>query len=507
MSDIIRDNLQGTNPKQPMLVHDIIYKSKSMDKILKDITKIAPNNVTVLITGETGTGKELIARAIHENSPRKDKAFIKIDCGAIPENLIESELFGHEKGAFTGAVNGKKGKFEAADSGTLFLDEVGNLSSSAQIRLLRVLQEREFERMGGSETIRVDVRLITATNRDLEQDISNGKFMKDLYFRINVVPIHLPPLNERREDIPYLVTHFREKYNKKHGVSKDVEKQVIDVLMGRVWEGNIRELENYIERLIILSRGDSITIEDLKVNDLTPLQPGVIKAKPDIENPPAQKYRQLCDWILKDEKYLLGSQCKESFKAEAKRLGIWQTDDDTGKIGRKLISVISRNEEIFRGLKKEEIKSIFDLLFKFAPSFEKEKAAAIDKILMEWSNNKAYILLEYPLKDDLFISGLECDSPPFYITSAKIAIQTKVWPGSEPSKTILHLKKYIDAFLGELEGNDEYAKIEILAGSEEDSKENLNVIPINKSGIYYLTVCSTSRYEVKIFELNKHDAL
>lgn len=234
----------------------IIGESDKIKNVLNIVSRVANSNATVLIMGESGTGKELIANAIHFNSNRKHKPYVKINCGAIPENLLESELFGYEKGAFTGAVSRKPGKFELADGGTIFLDEVGELTPAIQVKLLRVLQEREFERIGGVETIKVDVRIIAATNRNLMDMVEKGEFREDLYYRLNVIPVELPPLRERKEDIPKLIEFFIEKYCREIGREKlSFEEGALKILMNYEWKGNIRELENVIERLVILNQG------------------------------------------------------------------------------------------------------------------------------------------------------------------------------------------------------------------------------------------------------------
>ena len=243
---------------------DIIGQSEPMIRIYDVIKKVAPTTTTILITGETGTGKELIANAIHNNSPRRNDPFIKINCAAIAENLLESELFGYEKGAFTGAVNRKPGRFELAHKGTLFLDEVGELPKDMQVKLLRVIQDQEFERVGGLRTIKVDVRLITATNRDLLQEVKEQRFREDLYYRLNVLPIHVPPLRERKDDIPVLSDYFLEKFNKKLNRSiAEIDRQVRDAFITYGWPGNIRELQHTIEKVVILSEGTAIGKENL----------------------------------------------------------------------------------------------------------------------------------------------------------------------------------------------------------------------------------------------------
>jgi two-component system response regulator AtoC len=243
---------------------NIIGKSEIMKEIFNIIRQIADSKSTVLIMGESGTGKELVSRAIHYISQRRNTPFVTINCAAIPETLIESELFGHEKGAFTNAIERKLGRFEIAHSGTLFLDEIGELSLATQAKILRFLEEREFNRVGGSKTIKVDVRLIAATNKDLTQMIKKGLFREDLYYRINVVPVVLPPLRERPEDIPLLLDHFIEKFsteNKKQ--LKGVSKEALEILKNYEWPGNIRELENLVERVVTLTSNSYIQPNEL----------------------------------------------------------------------------------------------------------------------------------------------------------------------------------------------------------------------------------------------------
>lgn len=238
----------------------IIGNSRSMKEIYEVIERVADTSATVLITGESGTGKELIASALHNKSTRKDKPYIKVNCGAIPENLLESELFGYEKGAFTGAQARKVGRFDRAQGGTLFLDEIGELSFSLQVKLLRVLQEHEFERVGGTEVIRADVRVVAATNQNLEKMVEEGKFREDLLYRLKVIPIQIPPLRERKEDLELLVDFFMNKYvMEMNKGSITIDKDALDILKGYDFPGNIRELENIIERSVILSSGGRIT--------------------------------------------------------------------------------------------------------------------------------------------------------------------------------------------------------------------------------------------------------
>jgi two-component system, NtrC family, response regulator len=243
---------------------NIIGKSAPMQRIYQLVEKVAPSKATILITGESGTGKELIARAIHFNSPRREQPFISVNCGALPETLLESELFGHERGAFSGAINMRKGRFELAHEGTLFLDEISEMSPPLQVKLLRVLQEMEFERVGGSQTLRVDVRMVAASNRILKEEVAQRRFRSDLYYRLNVVHIHLPPLRERTDDIPLLVNHFLAKYSRESSQSLiTIEPEALRCLLDYSWPGNVRELENVIERAVILSNGEKIMDKDL----------------------------------------------------------------------------------------------------------------------------------------------------------------------------------------------------------------------------------------------------
>jgi DNA-binding NtrC family response regulator len=242
----------------------LIGASPALEATLKQARAVSGTSATVLLTGENGTGKELLARAVHEESTRADGPFVAVSCAALPESLIESELFGHEKGSFTGASQMRKGRFELADGGTLFLDEVSELTPTVQVKLLRVLQERAFERVGGTKTIEVDIRLITACNRDLEIEVESGRFRRDLFYRLNVVPLVLPPLRQRQEDIPLLAAHFAAKAAEKHGRTQlELDPALIEALLEYEWPGNVRELENVIERLVVLSTGPHLGIEFL----------------------------------------------------------------------------------------------------------------------------------------------------------------------------------------------------------------------------------------------------
>src|SRR5450432_98205 len=242
---------------------EILAHSAELKRVLDTVEQVASTDATVLVTGETGTGKELIARDIHRRSPRARGPLVKVNCAAIPPTLLASELFGHERGAFSGAVERRKGRFEQAHGGTLFLDEIGELPQEMQVLLLRVLQEREFERLGGTHTLQVDVRLVAATNRDLAEDVLSGRFRSDLYYRLNVFPVHVPPLRDRPEDIPPLVAHFADKYGQRfeRKISR-VERKTMDVLQAHRWPGNVRELENIVERAVILSRNGVLSIDE-----------------------------------------------------------------------------------------------------------------------------------------------------------------------------------------------------------------------------------------------------
>ncbi len=242
----------------------IIGKSRKMRELFDTLSLVAPTDATILILGESGTGKELVANAIHHNSFRKSQPFIKISCSALPETLLESELFGHERGAFTGAIARREGRFQLAHRGTIFLDEVGEMSQTTQMKLLRVLQEKEFEPLGSTQTLKVDVRVIAATHKDLTQEVKEGRFRDDLFYRLNVIPIHLPPLRERKEDIPDLANHFLSQYREKNKKEiKEFSPKALDLLIRYEWPGNIRELENCIERAVIVARGELIAPVDL----------------------------------------------------------------------------------------------------------------------------------------------------------------------------------------------------------------------------------------------------
>ena len=296
----------------------IVGASGALQQVLGIVKKVARSNSTVLIRGETGTGKELIAGAIHHNSNRSARAFVKVNCAALQENLLESELFGHEKGAYTSADKQRIGRFEQADGGTLFLDEVGDMSASTQAKILRVLQEHEFERLGGTRTLRVDVRIIAATNRNLSQMVQDGRFREDLFYRLNVVSVDMPPLRERKDDIPALAEFFvrrstNELKKKVDGIDAEAQK----VLMRHNWPGNIRELENVVERAVLLAEGSMVTVEDLQIGEHSAPSSGserapVVKIPPtgipleEIERQAVVEALRMSNWVQKDAAELLG---------------------------------------------------------------------------------------------------------------------------------------------------------------------------------------------------------
>ena len=266
-NEALREELRGKG----ITTDQIIYESKAMDEVINLAGRVANSNATILIQGESGTGKELLARLIHTLSPRSQKPMITVNCAALPENLLESELFGHEKGAFTGASQRRIGRFEEADGGTLFLDEIGDLSPSVQVKLLRFLQEREFQRIGGNPTIRTDVRIVTATNRDLDEKIGAGSFREDLFYRLNVVTIEIPPLRQRKEDIPLLIDHFLIRFAAENGKRlQGTDSETRDLLLKYDYPGNVRELENIIERAVVITRGEVISSRDLPFSGSLP---------------------------------------------------------------------------------------------------------------------------------------------------------------------------------------------------------------------------------------------
>ncbi len=313
---------------------NFIGESPAIKKVFALLSKVSASNASILISGETGTGKELVAGAIHYSSPRAAKSFIKVNCAALHDNLLESELFGHEKGAYTGASRQRIGRFEQADRGSLFLDEIGDMSLATQAKLLRVLQEKEFERLGGDKTIKVDARIITASNKNLPQLIREGRFREDLYYRINVINVHLPPLRERREDIPLLAEYFIRKFAA--DLKKDIKTlhpEAARFLQRHHWPGNVRELQNCIERAVLMSDNDEIQVEDLmfmrdllteeggaECPPLFKLPPGGIKLE-EMENALIVETLKACNWVQKDAAEMLGIS-KRVMNYKVKQLGL-----------------------------------------------------------------------------------------------------------------------------------------------------------------------------------------
>jgi formate hydrogenlyase transcriptional activator len=310
---------------------EIVGESAALRRVLKEVETVAPTEATVLVRGETGTGKELIARALHHLSPRRDRTFVKLNCAAIPTGLLESELFGHEKGAFTGAISQKIGRFELANQGTLFLDEVADIPPELQPKLLRVLQEQEFERLGSTRTVRVNVRLVAATNGDLERMVADGKFRSDLYYRLNVFPVMLPPLRERREDIPRLVQHFTHKFARRMGRSiESIPAEAMDALTEYPWPGNVRELENVIERAVILSPRSVLDINPSELR-ATPKIASEAAEQPLVEGSLADAEREHILAALRAANWVLGgpngaaarlAMKRTTLQSKMKRLGI-----------------------------------------------------------------------------------------------------------------------------------------------------------------------------------------
>ncbi len=304
---------------------EIISQNDDFKKTLGKVEQVASTDATVLILGETGTGKELIARAIHNISGRRERPLVKVNCAALPANLIESELFGHEKGAFTGALARKIGRFELADGGTIFLDEIGDLPMELQVKLLRVLQDGDFERLGDPNTIKVDVRVIAATNRNLERAVKNGTFREDLYYRLNVFPINVPPLRERQDDIPLLINHFVRKYGAKIGKKiETIPKKVMDSLQSYHWPGNIRELENIIERAVILSQGSRLELEKWFLKTEEPLDTSELTTLEEVERAHILKTLEATHWRVSGTKgaaQILGLN-SQTLVSKMKKLGI-----------------------------------------------------------------------------------------------------------------------------------------------------------------------------------------
>ncbi|NNE55057.1 MAG: sigma-54-dependent Fis family transcriptional regulator [Flavobacteriales bacterium] len=305
---------------------DMVFSSEALGRVLNEVEQVAPLDATVMITGETGTGKELIARAVHNLSPRKERPMIKINCGALPYDLIESELFGYEKGAFTGATTAKPGRFELADQGTLLLDEIGDMPFEVQVKLLRVIQEKEFERLGSTKTRKVDVRIVAATCKNLKEEVAKGKFREDLYFRLNVFPIEVPALRKRLDDIPILVEHFVNKYSNKHGKKvKFISDEALHFFRSYDWPGNIRELENMIERSVILSQTEHLFVPEVGVTASPPrLISETDKTLDDVQRAHIRQVLDYCDWKIEGD---IGAAAKLGLKPSTlrdrmKKLGV-----------------------------------------------------------------------------------------------------------------------------------------------------------------------------------------
>ncbi len=328
---VLQNQLQNENAYLREEIHrqhnfeEIISCSSAMDDVLQKVEQVAATEATVLILGETGTGKELLARALHQRSRRAERPLVKLNCAALPENLVESELFGHEKGAFTGALERKIGRFELADKGTLFLDEIGDLPLALQAKLLRVLQEGEFERLGATRTIKVDVRIVAATNRNLEQAIERKEFREDLYYRLNVFPLHCPPLRQRPEDIPLLADHFVNHFASKTGRAiRSAPRRVMEILQTYSWPGNVRELENIIERAVIITTGAELELGDWlskKTTDSTPDKSTLLE---EVERAHILKILERTDWKVSGPlgaAELLGLK-RTTLEARMRKLGI-----------------------------------------------------------------------------------------------------------------------------------------------------------------------------------------
>jgi formate hydrogenlyase transcriptional activator len=311
------------------MFEEIVGSSEPLRRVLSQVAKVAPTDSTVLILGETGTGKELIARAIHNRSKRSARAFIRVNCGAISPSLIASELFGHEKGSFTGALQRRLGRFESADGGTIFLDEVGDLPPETQVALLRVLQEREFERVGGSQTVSVDVRVLAATNRDLSVAVGESTFRQDLFYRLNIFPIRIPALRERVDDIPLLVGYLIDRYAKKAGKKiRNINKKTLDLFQAYDWPGNIRELQNVIERAVILCDGETFSVDETWLTRVAPKSPAT--SVPLVANL-VEREREMLETALREAKGVVGGPTgaaaklgipRQTLESKIRKLGI-----------------------------------------------------------------------------------------------------------------------------------------------------------------------------------------
>ena len=446
---------------------DIIGDSPKMQQVFKVIQRIAQSDVTVLVRGETGTGKELVAAAIHKRSKRKDEPFIKLNCAAITDTLLESELFGHEKGAFTDARETRKGRFELADGGTLFLDEIGDISASAQVKLLRVLQEREFERVGGSKTIKVNVRLVAATNRNLEQMVKDGKFREDLYYRLNVIPIDLPPLRERGEDIKQLVNFFLERSIRNHKKMVTITDEAMDALCDYPWPGNVRELENTLERIVLMGNEEGINKSDMLL-----LLPALFDHKLKSDFKPISKKTLNLEELEKDA--IIEALENNDFNHSSAALELGITLRQIGyKIKNMKSKITYKNEEL-------ELTNDFVDIGYMADNFDAVDINNNEVTIKKASPNRnIQLFLSFPFFDDFSEEIITFDE---FISAAKIDIFTYVI-FSEKTTLSYKFKKLIPIF----DINEEFANMygtKIVSGTLENRLTKALFL-IGKDGAIY----------------------
>ena len=446
---------------------DIIGDSPKMQQVFKVIQRIAQSDVTVLVRGETGTGKELVAAAIHKRSKRKDEPFIKLNCAAITDTLLESELFGHEKGAFTDARETRKGRFELADGGTLFLDEIGDISASAQVKLLRVLQEREFERVGGSKTIKVNVRLVAATNRNLEQMVKDGKFREDLYYRLNVIPIDLPPLRERGEDIKQLVNFFLERSIRNHKKMVTITDEAMDALCDYPWPGNVRELENTLERIVLMGNEEGINKSDMLL-----LLPALFDHKLKSDFKPISKKTLNLEELEKDA--IIEALENNDFNHSSAALELGITLRQIGyKIKNMKSKITYKNEEL-------ELTDDFVDIGYMADNFDAVDINNNEVTIKKASPNRnIQLFLSFPFFDEFSEEIITFDE---FISAAKIDIFTYVI-FSEKTTLSYKFKKLIPIF----DINEEFANMygtKIVSGTLENRLTKALFL-IGKDGAIY----------------------
>jgi transcriptional regulator with GAF, ATPase, and Fis domain len=394
-----------TKNERSRMIGNIIGHSSEIKKLQDTVIRVASSKATVLITGETGTGKEMIAQAIHFNSPRKNGPFVKINCAALTESLLESELFGYEKGAFTGASQITEGIFVQADGGSILLDEVDEMSTAMQSKLLRVLQEKELRRVGGNKTVKFDVRVISATNKDLATCIKTGTFRKDLYQRLNTVTLNVPPLNKRKEDICDIANHYLKCF------SEDNDKSIVgftssamDKLEGRDWtDGNVRELMNTIERSVVFSQSDQINEHEILFTEksITALVPQIRDLPTNGSDPSnAHKFLEFCNLLLKENNDFSNKNLSAFLKRIANPLNIWPTDrHGVCTLGRELLKAVTNYRELFHSLKKSEVEKIFNCLMQNV-AFKKENEGDIQKLLIAWEIQSLPIQMLKPLKHE-----------------------------------------------------------------------------------------------------------